>query len=43
MHHAQELKNNDEIFSLMRQKQQLHELKKQLSKEIGGRVVLWRR
>ena len=43
MHHAQESKNIDEIMDLMRQKQQLHELKKMLSKEIGGRVVLWRR
>ena len=40
---AQETKNIDEIMSLMRQKQAILEQKKALSKEIGGRVVLWRK
>ena len=40
---AQESKNFDEIMDFMRQKQAIIEQKKALSKEIGGRVVLWRR
>lgn len=40
---AQESKNFDEIMDFMRQKQMIIEQKKALSKEIGGRVVLWRR
>jgi DNA primase len=40
---AQEAKNFDEIMGFMRQKQIIIEQKKALSKEIGGRVVLWRR
>ena len=40
---AQESKNFDEIMDFMRQKQIIIEHKKALSKEIGGRVVLWRR
>jgi DNA primase len=40
---AQDTKNFDEIMNLMRQKQIIIEQKKALSKEIGGRVVLWRR
>ena len=40
---AQELGNFDEIMGFMRQKQAIIEHKKALSKEIGGRVVLWRR
>ena len=40
---AQELGNFDEIMGFMRQKQAIIEYKKVLSKEIGGRVVLWRR
>ena len=40
---AQESKNFDEIMDFMRQKQMIIEHKKALSKEIGGRVVLWRR
>lgn len=40
---AQESKNFDEIMDFMRQKQIIIEQKKALSKEIGGRVVLWRR
>ena len=38
---AQDTKNFDEIMNLMRQKQIIIEQKKALSKEIGGRVVLW--
>ena len=40
---AQESGNFDEIMDFMRQKQIIIEHKKALSKEIGGRVVLWRR
>jgi DNA primase len=40
---AQELGKYDEIMDLMRQKQMIIEQKKALMKEIGGRVVLWRR
>lgn len=40
---AQESKNFDEIMDLMRQKQAMIEHKKELSKETGGRVILWRR
>ena len=40
---AQELGKYDEIMDLMRQKQMIIEQKKTLMKEIGGRVVLWRR
>lgn len=40
---AQEAKKFDEIMGFMRQKQIIIEQKKALSKEIGGRVVLWRR
>ena len=40
---AQESGNFDEIIDFMRQKQIIIEHKKALSKEIGGRVVLWRR
>ncbi|MBR5824751.1 MAG: DNA primase, partial [Paludibacteraceae bacterium] len=40
---AQESKNFDEIMGLMRQKQAMIEHKKELSKETGGRVILWRR
>jgi len=40
---AQESGNFDEIMDFMRQKQAIIELKKALMKEIGGRVVLWRR
>ena len=40
---AQEAKKFDEIMGFMRQKQVIIEQKKALSKEIGGRVVLWRR
>ena len=40
---AQESGNFDEIMYFMRQKQIIIEHKKALSKEIGGRVVLWRR
>ena len=40
---AQESGNFDEIIEFMRQKQIIIEHKKALSKEIGGRVVLWRR
>ena len=40
---AQESGKYDEIMDFMRQKQAIIELKKALMKEIGGRVVLWRR
>ena len=40
---AQEAKKFDEIMGFMRQKQIIIEQKKALSKEIGGRVILWRR
>jgi DNA primase len=40
---AQEAKKFDEIMGFMRQKQVIIEQKKALSKEIGGRVILWRR
>ena len=40
---AQESGKFDEIMDFMRQKQAIIEQKKALMKEIGGRVVLWRR
>ncbi len=40
---AQESGKFDEIMDFMRQKQVIIEQKKALMKEIGGRVVLWRR
>ena len=40
---AQELGKYDEIMDFIKQKQAIIEHKKALMKEIGGRVLLWRR